>query len=105
IKIKDNGYGYIDFKQSELNYKFNFYGMELTLYVPQKSLIKKNSELSHDSRWDDGVDAIILNYDAKAYHRDSHYSSPSNDSYSIFLKPGVNIGAWRFRHSGIWQKG
>lgn len=95
----------IDFDRSDVKFNFSFYGMNLTLYVPSKALVNKTSELAHESQWDDGINAFILNYDAKAWHRDVNYDSPDNESYYLSLNPGMNVGSWRVRHSGIWRKG
>lgn len=96
---------FIDFERSEIKANFSFFGMSLTLYVPPDSLKNKISELSPESQWDDGINALLLNYDGKVFHRNVQSSSSSAESYYLDLKPGINIGSWRLRNSGIWQKG
>ncbi|ENP3038027.1 fimbrial biogenesis outer membrane usher protein [Salmonella enterica] len=104
LKIKYDKNKVIDFSKSEINFGFSFYGMSMVLYVPSTALMNSNSELSPENQWDDGVNAMILNYDAKAYHRDVKYNSPSNESYYVSINPGINVGDWRLRNSGIWHR-
>ncbi|MGR3753337.1 fimbria/pilus outer membrane usher protein [Edwardsiella anguillarum] len=99
------GEKYIDFSQGDLQFSFAFYGMSLVLYAPAKAIMNKPSELAHESQWDDGITAFILNYDAKAWHREVKFNAPSSQSYSLSLAPGLNLGSWRLRNSGIWQRG
>ncbi|HFM4644214.1 TPA: fimbria/pilus outer membrane usher protein, partial [Escherichia coli] len=68
------------------------------------AIINNPTELAPESQWDEGINALLLNYDAKAYHRDTRYKTYNNDYYYLYLKPGVNIGSWRLRNSGIWQR-
>lgn len=96
---------YIDFEKSDIKFDFSFFSKSLVLYVPNQSLINNSSELAHESQWDDGINALYLNYDAKLYHRRVKYDSSNNESYYASLNPGVNIGSWRLRNSGIWMKG
>ncbi|ELK4554514.1 fimbrial biogenesis outer membrane usher protein [Escherichia coli] len=106
-KLSIFDYGYkdsIDFERSNIKYNFSFYGMRLRLYVPKNAIINNPTELAPESQWDEGINALLLNYDAKAYHRDTRYKTYNNDYYYLYLKPGVNIGSWRLRNSGIWQR-
>lgn len=106
-KLSIFNYGYkdsIDFERSNIKYNFSFYGMRLRLYVPKNAIINNPTELAPESQWDEGINALLLNYDAKAYHRDTRYKTYNNDYYYLYLKPGVNIGSWRLRNSGIWQR-
>ncbi|AOP42635.2 fimbrial biogenesis outer membrane usher protein [Edwardsiella piscicida] len=98
------GEKYIDFRQGDLQFSFAFYGMSLVLYAPAKAIMNKPSELAHESQWDDGITAFILNYDAKAWHREVKFNAPSSESYSLSLAPGLNVGSWRLRNSGLWQR-
>ncbi|MFG3825683.1 fimbrial biogenesis outer membrane usher protein, partial [Escherichia coli] len=68
------------------------------------SIMNSNSELAHESQWDDGINALYLNYDAKLYRRSVKYNTKNNESYYVSLDPGINIGSWRIRNSGIWRK-
>ncbi|EEQ4634571.1 fimbrial biogenesis outer membrane usher protein [Escherichia coli] len=96
---------YIDFEKSDIKFYFSFFSKALVFYVPRQSIVNGNSELAHESQWDDGINALYLNYDAKLYHRSVRYDAKNNESYYTSLEPGVNIGSWRIRSSGIWMKG
>ncbi|EFG3747978.1 fimbrial biogenesis outer membrane usher protein, partial [Escherichia coli] len=91
--------------KSDIKFYFSFFSKALVFYVPRQSIVNGNSELAHESQWDDGINALYLNYDAKLYHRSVRYDAKNNESYYTSLEPGVNIGSWRIRSSGIWMKG
>lgn len=107
-KIKLESYKdshYIDFEKSDVKFYFSFFSKALVFYVPRQSIMNSNSELAHESQWDDGINALYLNYDAKLYRRSVKYNTKNNESYYVSLDPGINIGSWRIRNSGIWRKG
>lgn len=99
-----DGGEYIDFSRSEIQSSFSYYTKALTLYVPDRALEKRSNELAHESLWDDGINALMLNYDAKGYYRETKGNSVSGDSWYLSVAPGLNIGSWRFRQSGIWRQ-
>ncbi len=96
---------YIDFEKSDIKFYFSFFSKALVFYVPKQSIMNGNSDLAHESQWDEGIDALYLNYDAKLYRRSVKYDKQNNESYYASLEPGINIGSWRIRNSGIWMKG
>ncbi|EHR8377217.1 fimbrial biogenesis outer membrane usher protein [Escherichia coli] len=99
-----DGGEYIDFSRSEIRFSFSYYAKALTLHVPDRALEKRNNELAHESLWDDGINALMLNYDARGYHRDTKGSGVSGESWYLSVAPALNIGSWRFRQSGIWRQ-
>ncbi len=97
---------YINFEESDIKFDFLFFSKSLVIYVSNQSLMNYSSELANEFQWDDGINALYLNYDAKLYHRHvKHNLNNNNESYYASLNPGVNIGSWRLRNSGIWMKG
>ncbi|MGJ7507238.1 fimbria/pilus outer membrane usher protein [Variovorax sp. GT1P44] len=65
----------------------------------QKKDVGRTADGHIDAKnWDDGVTAARLQYDANAYRAKSGEQS-SMHGY-VGLNGGVNLGAWRFRHSG-----
>jgi outer membrane usher protein len=72
--------------------------LRLDVSVPQVALARTARGYVEPRYWDDGVPAAILQYNASAYHSDS-YGMSSTQSY-VGLNAGINIGPWRFRHSG-----
>lgn len=72
--------------------------LRLDVSVPQL-LMKRSARGAVDpARWDEGVPALLLNYDGNAYH-----STTQGASYTqgyLGMRAGLNLGAWRFRHQG-----
>ncbi len=95
----------IDFEKSDIKFYYSFFSKALVFYVPKQSLLNSNSELAPESQWDNGINALSLNYDAKLYYRSGKYDAKNNESYYVSLNPGVNTGSWRLRNSGLWRKG
>lgn len=56
-------------------------------------------------KWESGVTAGLLNYNANLYSSESH-GKRSNSGY-LGLNGGLNLGAWRLRHNGSlsWSSG
>ena len=102
--VFQDGGEYIDFSRSEIRFTFSYYTKALILHVPDRALEKRSNELAHESLWDDGINALMLNYDAKGYYRETKGSGVSGDSWYLSVAPGFNIGSWRFRQSGIWRQ-
>ncbi|EJI5637381.1 fimbrial biogenesis outer membrane usher protein [Salmonella enterica] len=81
---------------------FDFYNMRLTLNIPQVAL-RPNDEMDIE-RLDDGIPAFLLNYTANSNVTTDRKTSKSQSSHYIQLYPGLNIGAWRVRHTASWSK-
>ncbi|EPE5179078.1 fimbria/pilus outer membrane usher protein, partial [Escherichia coli] len=94
----------IDLKKSGVGFDFSFYAKTLLLNIPSSAIKYRNSEIAPSSQWDNGVTAFIMNYDAKAYYRDAKNHNDYKDSYSLFVNPGINYGAWRIRNYSSWSK-
>jgi outer membrane usher protein len=70
----------------------------LDVDVPQASMAHQARGYIDPRYWDDGVPAAMLQYDANLYRSGSAGQS-STRGYAG-LVGGVNVGPWRFRHSG-----
>lgn len=70
----------------------------LDISVPQAAMNRQARGYVDPKYWDDGVTAARLQYNASAYHSDSLGTS-TTQAY-LGLTAGVNVGAWRFRHTG-----
>ncbi|MEW9583703.1 fimbria/pilus outer membrane usher protein [Paraburkholderia sp. DGU8] len=77
--------------------------LRLDVSVPQIALARTARGYVEPRYWDDGVPAAIMRYNASADHSDS-YGTSSTESY-VGLNAGINIGPWRFRHSGSLTSG
>lgn len=54
------------------------------------------------SRWDDGINAMLLNY--QIHHTEAEQRGQRRRHTSASLDAGLNLGAWRFRHSGYFSQ-
>ncbi|HDS1747923.1 fimbria/pilus outer membrane usher protein [Pseudomonas sp. M2] len=77
----------VDFDPSQLR---------LSLSIPQIALRQDRSGNVPQERWDTGINAAFVNYQASAQHstrRDGRNSS----SQDLYLSSGLNLGPWRLR--------
>ncbi|WP_434661002.1 fimbria/pilus outer membrane usher protein [Klebsiella sp. MISC125] len=71
----------------------------LNISVPQIYLNQFAYDYISPSRWDEGINALMVNYDFSGSHSiKSNYDSGSSDSYYLNLRNGINLGAWRLRN-------
>ncbi|SPY72030.1 fimbria/pilus outer membrane usher protein [Providencia alcalifaciens] len=73
--------------------------LRLTISVPQvamQSLISRNAD---PSLWDDGIPALMANYNVSAGRTTSRYDGKKNQNTNIFASArlGANAGPWRLR--------
>ncbi|MDR7019090.1 fimbria/pilus outer membrane usher protein [Aeromonas salmonicida] len=89
------------------SYDFMFNESRLVLTIPQVSLRKKEVGIAPKSLWDDGVSAILLNYNANFNYTENELvngGSNHNSASYLQLNPGANLGAWRLRNQTNWSK-
>ena len=101
---------------------FDFNEQKLVMSFPQAAMHQVARGTVPESRWDDGVPALLLDYsfsgsnnsyDVKDYrsyvdengnHRqDDNESSQTSESYYLSLRSGLNLGAWRLRNYSNWS--
>lgn len=101
---------------------FDFNEQKLVMSFPQAAMHQVARGTVPESRWDDGVPALLLDYsfsgsnnsyDVKDYrsyvdengnHRqDDNESSQMSESYYLSLRSGLNLGAWRLRNYSNWS--
>jgi len=68
----------------------------LDISVPQASMRKSARGEVNPSRWDNGINAGLFNYNINANRND--YGGVSDDSAYGQLDGGFNVDGWRFRH-------
>ncbi len=75
----------------------------LDISVPQAYLARSPKGWVDPASWDNGINAAMLSYSANH----SRQRSRGNDrsTTSVMLDAGVNLGAWRLRHSGYLSHG
>ncbi|ECF1925761.1 capsule biosynthesis protein, partial [Salmonella enterica] len=79
---------------------FDFYSQRLSIVVPPQSMLPKVTGIAPEALWDDGIPALMLNWDASTQHNEYRgpWSSRSDSDY-VRLQPGLNLGAWRLRNA------
>lgn len=85
---------------------FNFYEQELLLSIPQIALRPKRVGVVPESLWNDGISALLLNYDISQFWQENRgqRSGHSESSSYLQLRPGLNLGAWRLRNVTSWRQ-
>ncbi len=73
--------------------------LALNISLPQLYLDNTVRDYISPSRWDEGINAAMVNYDFSGSHTlKSNYESGNDDSYYLNLRNGINLGAWRLRN-------
>ncbi|CAE6853980.1 Outer membrane usher protein HtrE [Paraburkholderia aspalathi] len=73
----------------------------LELSIPQLALVRSPRGYVGPKYWDDGVPAMILQYNASLYRNQNPGGISSTQGYAG-LSLGLNAGPWRLRHSGSY---
>ncbi|VUT09886.1 fimbria/pilus outer membrane usher protein [Klebsiella spallanzanii] len=84
--------------------QFDFQRQQLRISIPQRYLAIGLRDYVPPEKWDEGLPALLLNYSFNSYQ--DIRSSEDNDNNStkfLALQPGINLGAWRFRHYSNWS--
>lgn len=82
---------------------FSFARQELRISIPQKYMKKNPNDEIPINLWDFGIPAFLMNYNFTGSSWINNHSN-YNGSYFATLSPGINIGRWRIRNNGFWQK-
>jgi outer membrane usher protein len=80
---------------------FEFSHQRLDVLVPQASLTFEARNAVNPTRWDQGISAVIMNYNLTGSHS-SYDGGGGSDSAFFSLGTGVNIGAWRLRNNSTY---
>lgn len=75
--------------------------LRLNLSVPQAALVNNARGYIPPSRWDQGINALLLNYNLTG--NKDWYDSGSAQSQFLSLQSGMNLGAWRLRDNSTWN--
>lgn len=85
--------------------EFFFAGQKLILSIPQAALSLQARGYVAPELWDEGINALLLNYSASGSNTHARNNSSSNDnSQYVNLRPGANIGPWRLRNYSTWTR-
>lgn len=77
---------------------FVFASQRLNLSVPQAALLKQARGSVSPALWDQGENALFLNYGFSGLDSQARQGGLDASSQSLSLLPGVNIGGWRLRN-------
>lgn len=77
--------------------------LQLRLTMPQSAIIQTPRDYIPESQWDEGIPALLLNYQLSGANSRTHGQSGDNSKF-VNLRPGINVGAWRLRNYTTWNK-
>lgn len=81
---------------------FRFTEQRLNISVPQALITHQPQGYIDPSRWDDGINAFMLNYSLNGTKSLGQHGGIEDNQY-INLHPGLNIAGWRYRNYSIWD--
>ncbi|TNV11214.1 fimbrial biogenesis outer membrane usher protein [Buttiauxella sp. B2] len=84
---------------------FLFNSQRLVLSIPQSALSSTVRGYVAPEFWDQGINAFLLNYSLSGANTSARGSAGSNsNSQYANLRPGLNVGQWRFRNYSTWNR-
>lgn len=81
---------------------FNFEKMRLDISLPQAVMQNNAQGYIAPERWDEGINAALLDYSFSGNTNSGRYGD--NSSYFLALNSGLNLGAWRLRDHLTWSE-
>ena len=92
-------------KITDATARLDLSAQRLVLSIPQAALNHQARDRVAPERWDNGINALLLNYRFSGAHSEAleahHHNS---DSQFLNLQPGLNLGAWRLRNYSTWSR-
>lgn len=84
---------------------FIFGAQKLLLSFPQAALTSQARGYVAPEMWDEGINALLLNYSLSGDNTWGR-NSTTNNSHSQYanLRPGINVGPWRLRNYTTWRR-
>lgn len=82
-----------------------FNSQKLLISIPQAALSTQARGYVSPDKWDDGINALLLNYSASGANNYARNSDNQNsNSQYVNLRPGINLGPWRLRNYTTWNR-
>jgi len=78
---------------------FDFQQQKLELSIPQALMSQHARGDVPVTQWDEGINAVELNYRYSGASQRDRQGGKENDNY-LLMKNGANLGAWRLRSDG-----
>ncbi len=75
----------------------------LDISIPQEYIKPAVQGVVPPEEWDDGMNAVFLNYAYSGASNRSDYREGSRYNNFLNLRSGMNVGAWRFRNYSTWS--
>ena len=72
--------------------------LQLNVTLPQIYIDVSARGYINPSRWDEGINALMVNYDFSGSSTVHSNEDDNNDFYYLNLRNGANTGAWRLRN-------
>jgi len=82
--------------------ELNFEQQRLNISVPQAMLDNSARGYIPPEQWDQGIPALLLNYNFTGSNSGGQDSSATNN-YFLNLNSGINYGPWRLRDVSTWN--
>ncbi|WP_223271340.1 fimbrial biogenesis usher protein [Buttiauxella sp. B2] len=82
--------------------QLNFEQLRLDISVPQAMMRNSARGYIPPSQWDEGINALLLNYNFSGSNSVERHSGSSKD-YFLGLNSGLNLGPWRLRDDSTWS--
>ena len=93
----------IDKYITDFSYDVDLSKLTLTLLIPQIYLTSIRSTLANESDWDDGITALMTNYNINgSYTKNKKMDDYSSTFFSIANR--LNIGSWRLNSSTYYNQ-
>lgn len=90
---------------SQASAKLQFNEQRLVISIPQAALAPLARGYVPPEKWDEGITAAMLNYSVSGDNSWGRNGNGSNSqSQYANLRPGLNIGPWRFRNYTTWSR-
>ncbi|HKM95725.1 MAG TPA: fimbria/pilus outer membrane usher protein [Buttiauxella sp.] len=83
--------------------EFLFSSQKLLLSIPQAALSAQARGYVAPELWDEGINALLLNYSVSGNNTFVRNGQNTNSQYAN-LRPGINYGAWRLRNYTTWNR-
>lgn len=81
---------------------FDFQKMRLDISIPQAAMLNSARGYIPPERWDEGINAAMLNYSFNGNTSRGRYGNSSR--YYLNLNSGLNLGPWRLRDVRTWNE-
>ncbi|WP_238067429.1 MULTISPECIES: fimbria/pilus outer membrane usher protein [Pseudomonas] len=77
--------------------------LQLAISIPQIALRRDMAGQVDPARWEHGIPAAFVSYQASMQQSD-HRRSGSQNTQDLYLNSGVNLAGWRLRSNQAWRR-